>query len=100
MVAQGIEEIVHRVAESYDVEVYEVHESSDTLVIKQDQFDETRVTMTSALIFDRYDADFEHIEIRVPDSGEKTRISRHRFTETLHRLSNVVGDDSPGNPYC
>lgn len=95
----GVEDVVDAVAEQYDIEVYDVHESGDTLVIRQDELETTRLTMTSALIFDRYDTEFEHIEVRVPDSGEKTRVSRSEFQQSMHDFSRVIDDDSPAGPY-
>lgn len=88
----GIEQTVERIAEAYEIDVYDVHESDDTLVIEQDEFDETTFTMTSALLFDRFDAEFEHIEIRLPGTDETKRISRQQFRESFHRLSTVVGN--------
>ena len=88
----GIERMVERIAEAYEIHVYDVHESDDTLVIEQDEFDETRFTMTSALLFDRFDAEFEHIEIRLLGTDETKRVSRQQFRESFHRLSTVVGN--------
>ncbi|KAB1187839.1 MULTISPECIES: hypothetical protein [Haloferax] len=87
-----IEHTVQNIADAYDIEVYDVHESGNTLVIEQEEFEDTRSTMTSALLFDRYDAGFDHIEIHVPDSGETKRISRTLFQESLSELSNVIGN--------
>ncbi|WP_411967003.1 hypothetical protein [Haloferax sp. YSSS75] len=86
----GIEQTVEQIAETYEFEVHDVQESDDTLVIEQDGFDETRFAMTSALLFDRYDADFEHIEVRLLDSDETKRVSRHELQDSFHRLSSVV----------
>lgn len=89
----GIEHTVHRIADAYDIEVYDVHESGDTLVIEQDECEDTRSTMTSALLFDRYDAHFDHIEIRVPESDEGTRVSRSQFHQSMNSFSEVIGND-------
>ncbi|KAB1198502.1 MULTISPECIES: hypothetical protein [Haloferax] len=88
----GIEQTVERIAETYEIEVYDVHESDDTLVIEQDEFDETRFAMTSALIFDRYDTQFDTIEVRVSESGETREVDRRQLQESFDRLSNVVGN--------
>lgn len=87
----GIEATVERIAEAHEFDVYDVTESGDTLVIEQGAFDETRFTMTSALLFDRYDAEFDHIEVRLP-TGETKRIGRDEFRESIHRFSDVIGN--------
>ncbi|WP_416840739.1 hypothetical protein [Haloferax sp. DFSO52] len=90
MEPHGIAQAVERIAETYEIEVHDVHETDDTLVIEQDDFDETRFTMTAALLFDRYDAHFDHVEVRHSDTGETTQVSRDQIRESFHRLSDFV----------
>ena len=58
-----IENTVRRIADEYDIEVYDVFESGGTVVTEQDEFEDTKFALLAAMLFDQYNTGFDHIEI-------------------------------------